>query len=202
MNRLLALGIISLLLFSACRREAEVEVTETRPLTTRDQKIKLNATSDERFRNTQPAPVRAETPIGWLQRPGTQFRLLNYRFGESGLGEVWVTVSAGSVLDNVNRWLMQFSATPVSQEELSQQRKIPVAGGEGVWVEASGEYAPGMGASPKPGYSLAGVVAELDGKIITVKMIGPVAEVAKEQATLENFAKSLELNDGSQRKSP
>ena len=190
-------AILSALLpcLSACRREAEVEVTETRPLTTRDQSVKLHATSDERFRNTKPAPVRGETPEGWLQRPGTQFRLLNYRFGESGLGEVWVTVSAGSVMENVNRWLLQFNAAPLDAEGFAKLREVPIAGGSGVWVEAEGQYAPGMGAEPKPGYALAGVVALLDGEIVTVKMVGPKAEVLTQHEVLENFAKNLKLAD-------
>jgi hypothetical protein len=179
----------------ACRRQAEVEVTETRVHTTRDQAVKLHATSDERFRNSKPAPVIGETPEGWLQRPGTQFRLLNYRFGESGLGEVWVSVSAGSVMENVNRWLLQFNAPPLDAGSFAKLRQVPLAGGSGVWVVAEGEYSPGMGAPPQPGYALAGVIARLGEDIVTVKMVGPKAEVLAEHEVLENFAKNLKLAD-------
>lgn len=179
----------------ACRRQAEVEVTETRVHTTRDQAVKLHATSDERFRNSKPAPVLGETPAGWLQRPGTQFRLLNYRFGESGLGEVWVSVSAGSVMENVNRWLLQFNAAPLDAASFAKLRQVPLAGGSGVWVVAEGEYAPGMGAPPQSGYALAGVIARLGDDIVTVKMVGPRAEVLAEHEVLENFAKNLKLAD-------
>ncbi len=195
MKRMLAIVLTLLPALGACRRDDEVEVTETRPLTTRDQAVKLHASSDERFRDAKPAPVRGETPDGWLQRPGTQFRLLNYRFGESGLGEVWVTVSAGSVMENVNRWLAQFNTAPLDAEGFAKLREVPIAGGSGVWVEAEGDYAPGMGAPPKPGYALAGVVALLGGDIVTVKMVGPKAEVLAEREVLETFAKNLKLAD-------
>lgn len=170
-------------------------VTETRAATTKDKKPKLFATSDERFRDTKPSPVKGVTPAGWLALPASQFRLLNYRFGESGMGEVWVSLSAGSVLENVNRWLGQFGAQPLDAAGMEKLRSVPIADTTGAWVEAEGEYASGMGAPPKPGFALAGVVTSLKGQILTVKMVGPKAEVAAARPILENFAKSLEMAD-------
>ncbi|MCU0751945.1 MAG: hypothetical protein MUF86_17380 [Akkermansiaceae bacterium] len=181
--------------FSSCREKPEVVVTETRQMTTRDKAPRLFATSDQRFRDAKPSPVRGRAPEHWLAVPATQFRLLNYRFGASGQGEVWVTLAAGSVLENVNRWLGQFGTPPIDAAALDGLRKIPLAGGSGVWVEAAGEYASGMGAPPKPGFALAGVVASINGEILTVKMVGPKAEVEEARADLENFAKSVELAD-------
>ena len=182
--------------FSSCEEKQEVVVTETRPLTTKDKVPKLHATSDERFRDAKPSPVKAgEIPDGWLALPASQFRLLNYRFGESGMGEVWVSISAGSVLDNVNRWLGQFGAERIDQAALEKLRSVPIANSTGVWVEAAGEYASGMGAPPKPGFALAGVVASTDRGILTVKMVGPKAEVEAAGPLLETFAKTLRLAD-------
>jgi hypothetical protein len=181
--------------FCACEEKKEIVVTETRRATTRDDAPKLFATSDERFRDARPAPVKAETPDGWLALPASQFRLLNYRFGESGMGETWVSISAGSVLENVNRWLRQFGAAPIDQDGLEKLRRVPIAGHNGTWVEAAGEYASGMGAAPKPGFALAGVVASINGSILTVKMVGPKSEVEAAKATLESFAKSLQMAD-------
>ncbi len=181
--------------FFSCREKPEVVVTETREMTTRDKPPRLFATSDERFRDAKPSPVKGRAPENWLSVPATQFRLLNYRFGTSGQGEVWVTRAAGSVLENVNRWLGQFGATPIDQAALDGLRKVPIVGGSGVWVEAEGEYASGMGAPPKPGFALAGVIASINGEILTVKMVGPKTEVEAARADLENFAKSVELAD-------
>lgn len=184
-----------LVLLSSCREEAEPVVTETRAVTTRDQAPKLFATSDERFRDAKPSPVRGATPDGWLALPATPMRLLNYRFGESGLGEVWVSISSGTLPDNVNRWLGQFGAPPLDAAGMAKLRAVPIAGASGVWVEAAGEYAAGMGAAPKPGYALAGVVADLRGRILTVKMVGPQAEVEAARAILENYTANLKMAD-------
>ncbi len=188
--------LAALAVFSSCEDKKEVMVTETRPLTTRDKAPKLHATSDERFRDAKPSPVKAgEIPVGWLALPASQFRILNYRFGESGMGEVWVSISAGSVLENVNRWLGQFGAKPIDAAALEKLRSVPIAGATGVWVVAAGEYASGMGAPPKAGFALAGVIASTDRGILTVKMVGPKAEVEAAGPLLETFAKTLQLTD-------
>lgn len=194
-KRLTVFLFACLALISSCEERKEVVVTETRAATTRDVAPKLSATSDERFRDAKPSPVKGETPEGWLALPATQLRLLNYRFGESGMGEVWVSISSGSVLDNVNRWFNQFGAEPVDQAGLGKLRSVPIAGNPGVWVEAVGEYASGMGSAPKSGYALAGVVAMVDGRILTVKMVGPKDEVAAASPILENFSKTLKIVD-------
>lgn len=192
-NRRAACLFACLILVSSCREEKEIVVTETRATTTRDAAPKLFATSDERFRDAKPSPVTGELPEGWLALPASQFRLLNYRFGESGMGEVWVSIASGTVLDNVNRWLKQFGAPATDAAGLAKLRNVPIAGATGVWVEAAGDYVGGMGAEPKPGFALAGVVASLDGRILTVKMVGPKAEVEAARPVLENFVKSLKL---------
>lgn len=168
-----------------------MEVEETRPLTSKDRDWKLFANSDERFRNEQPSPVKGSPPENWLVLPSAQFRELNYRFGATG--EVYVTLASGSVADNVNRWRGQFGVAPFTSAEFAAAEKTAIAGTEGVWMEASGEYASGMGAPPQPGYGLAGVIAQVDGRILTVKMVGPEAEVEAEKPALRAFAASLEM---------
>jgi len=185
--------IASVVFFSGCEEKKEVTVTETRPATTRDVSPKLFATSDERFRDAKPSPVKATTPEGWLALPASQFRILNYRFGESGMGEVWVSLSAGSVLDNVNRWLNQFGAAPLDEEGLNKLPAVTITGTTGKWVTAEGDYASGMGAPQKPGFALAGVVTQVKGQILTVKMVGPKAEVEKAKPVLESYARSLTM---------
>jgi hypothetical protein len=194
-NRPAACVLASLVVLSSCGEKKEVVVTETRDLTGRDSPPKLFATSDERFRDAQPSPVKGTLPDGWLALPASQFRLLNYRFGESGMGEVWVSISSGTVLDNANRWLKQFGGTPLDPAGLEKLRAVPVAGTTGTWVEAEGEYASGMGAGPQSGFALAGVIASLDGRILTVKMVGPKAEVESAKPVLEVFAKALKLTE-------
>ncbi len=118
---------------------------------------------------------------------------MNYRFGESGMGEVWVSISQGTVLDNVNRWFKQFGTESVDAAALAKLPSVTLAGSPGVWVTAEGEYAGGMGAPPKPGFALAGVVASVGGQILTVKMVGPKAEVEAAKPVLEAYAKSVRM---------
>ena len=185
--------IASVVIFSGCEEKKEITVTETRAATTRDQAPKLFATSDERFRDAKPSPVKGDTPAGWLALPASQMRLLNYRFGESGTGEVWVSISQGSVLDNANRWLKQFAAPPIDAAALATLPAVTIAGSTGKWITAVGDYAGGMGAPPKTGFALAGVVASVGGQILTVKMVGPKAEVEAAKPMLEAYAKTVRM---------
>ena len=187
-------GVLAL---TGCKKEKEVTVTETRPLTTFDVAPKLFATADERFRDVKPSPVTGTTPEGWLEQPGSQFRMLNYRFGQSGNGEAYVTIAAGSILDNVNRWLKQFGVAPLDPAGIDKLRHVMISGGQGVWVQAEGTYDSGMamgGAEPKTGYALEGVVAMVNGKILTVKMVGPKDEVAEAKAALEAYINTVRLS--------
>jgi hypothetical protein len=184
---------ISLLCASCDKDSTPLQVEETRPLTTKDIEAKLFATSDERFRNAKPAPVKGVPPEKWLVLPAAQFRELNYRFGASGTGEVYVTLASGSVGDNVNRWRRQFGLEPFTPAEMDAAQRTPIAGTEGIWVEGAGEYASGMGAPPKPGYGLAGVIAQVGDRILTVKMVGLAGEVESEKPALKAFAASLEM---------
>lgn len=193
MNCRVACVLASAVLFSACREKKEIVVTETRVQTTHDSTPKLFATSDERFRDAKPSPVKGDIPDSWLALPASQFRLLNYRFGDSGKGEVWVSLSQGSVLDNANRWLKQFSATELDPPALEKLKSVAIAGTTGKWIETAGDYGGGMGAPPQTGYALAGVIASVNGQILTVKMIGPKAEVEAAKPVLEIFSKSLRM---------
>ena len=189
---LLACGMA---LVSCKKTPLEVTSTEKRGLTTKDGEMKLFASSDEQFRGTSTAPYQDSPPSHWLVRPASQFRLLNYAFGNSGMGEVYVSQSQGSVLDNVNRWLKQFSQDDLSAEQLASLPKAQLLGSEAVIVEAKGLYASGMGKEPVDGFALAGLVARVGNDIITIKMIGPEAEVAAERAALLEYAKSLSARE-------
>jgi hypothetical protein len=191
--------LASVVIFSACKEKGDITVTEIRQVTTKDEAPKLFATSDERFNDAKPGPVKADTPLGWLVLPAAQFRLLNYRFGESGMGEVWVSLSNGTVLDNANRWLKQFQQKLIDQEGLAKLPPFSLAGSTGVWVSAEGDYGampggPGMpGVEGKPGFALAGVIASVKGQILTVKMVGPKEEVAAAKPALEAYVKSVRM---------
>lgn len=193
-NRVACL-LACVVIFSGCEKKTEVTVTETREPTLRDAKPKLFATSDERFRNAKPSPVKGDAPASWLTLPASQMRQLNYKFGASGAGEVYVSITGGTVLDNVNRWLAQFGGKAIDQAALEKLPSVSIAGTTGVWVTAEGEFGgmSSMNDPKKPGYALAGVVASVNGQIVTIKMVGPKSEVDAAKPGLEAFSKSLRM---------
>jgi hypothetical protein len=183
----LCLGLA--LLLPACRKSVE-KVEMTREQTMRDQDLKLDATSSERFGNTGTGPIIAGMiPEGWQEMPGNQFRLLSYHFGTGG--DVAVGLAAGGMAENVNRWLHQFAKEPLGDAAMARLEQGTVTGIPGLWVEAEGDYIAGMGQTAKPGQALYGIIAEKDGRIVTVKMTGPAAEVAAEKPKLKAFVAAL-----------
>lgn len=170
----------------------EVVATESRGKTSKDKPVKLFATSDERFRNTPESPFRAQAPSDWVMRPATQFRLLNYSCGESGRCEVYVSQSQGTVLDNVNRWLKQFSQPALDDAGLQGLAAVSCLGQSGVLVKAEGTYVGGMGKEPEANFALMGVVVAVGDAIYTVKMVGPVADVKAQEEKLLSFVQSLQ----------
>ena len=183
--------IFAAILCAGCGEKDEVSVSETRPVASNDFAPRLDATPDERFSNARRCPFKAETPQDWKVLPATEFRLMNYGFGPSGQGEVWVSTSNGSVLDNANRWLRQFGKPPIDEAALKALPTVPILGTTGVLLKTEGDYTPGMGQPPKPGYGLAGVIADYGGEILTIKMVAPAAEVRFGVPALEKLVASL-----------
>ena len=194
MKKVIAISLVSLC-FVGCRHKEPMEVTsnETRPLSTRDGEIKLDATSAERFGVTQQTSASVTfvdaAPSDWKSQPATMFRLKNYSFGTAG--EVSLSQSQGTVLDNANRWLGQFEAEKLYDESLTKLPTETFLGTQAAWIEAQGTYNPGMGKSAASGYALAGVIAEVNGSIVTVKMVGPVAEVEAQKQALRAYLASV-----------
>ena len=54
-----------------------------------------------------------------------------------------------------------------------------------------------MGDEAKPGYGLAGVIAEVNGQILTVKMIAPRQEVTAEKERLRTYIGTLQMTQAS-----
>ena len=100
-------------------------------------------------------------------------------------------LAAGGMADNVNRWLRQFDKDPLSEAAIAKLEQGIVTGIPGLWVEAEGDYLPGMGQPAKPGQALYGIIAEKDGRIVTVKMTGPADEVKAEKEKLKAFVAAL-----------
>jgi hypothetical protein len=183
-------AVLAIALLAGCDKPAEVSVDESRAVTMRDGGHKLNATASDRFEEPGTGPYIAGTvPDGWLVQPSSAFRLLSYRFGTGG--DIAVGVSSGGLLENVNRWLGQFGMDPLAEADLEKLEKGESVGAKGVWIEAAGDYSPGMGQPPRAAQSLYGLVAVEGDRIVTIKMTGPADEVAAQKSALKVFAATL-----------
>ncbi len=136
-------------------------------------------------------PLVTVMPPEWRQLPGTRFRIFNYRFGKDG--EVYVTRASGGVLENVNRWLKQFSKEPL--EQIDDLPKVEVLGKEGILVSAKGRFAGGMGKPAKENAALLGVIVQVGGQLLTVKMIGDADAVEAERDRLIQFCNKLRIRE-------
>ena len=166
--------MFSLIFCASCREAERIVVNERQAHTVADQGNHS---------------LIAVMPSEWRQVPSTEFRMLNYRFGDSG--EVFVGRSRGGLMPNINRWLGQFGKPAI--ENADELPKVAMLGQEGVLITASGDFAGGMGRSARKDAGLAGVIVALGDQLITVKMMGAADAVAAEQERLIKFCEGLRI---------
>jgi hypothetical protein len=202
MKSLLPLFTLLIFLVSCKEPVAEVEVTTTRPLTTADQNPVIGASDAEQF---LPPEVRSQVegaesgesvkewdyqlPDGWRREEDRPMREVNLTFGPAeSAGEVYLTVVGGNLKANADRWFRQFGQEP---KPLSEMQRVPFLGDEAFFIEAEGRYEPGMGQSAKAEQALLGVIADREGRVVTVKMVGPKETVLAERVRFLKFLSSL-----------
>ena len=121
----------------------------------------------------RPRPYRWALPAGWVEKPASQFREVNFAFGPAGEGECYISRSQGSELDNVNRWRQQMAQPPLTEEELAGLPRRTMFGCPAVLLDLTGTYTGAGGASPTAGTRLLGLVRAERDLTLTVKMTGP-----------------------------
>lgn len=187
----------------------------TRPITvTRDYDVdpraqeKVGATSPERF-GTMGAPAAAagahandakpelvwNIPEGWVELPPTQYRTANLQPAGNPELECYVTVlqgDGGGVFGNVNRWRGQMGLAALDEAAVAALPQQKLLGLDAVRLDLEGNFA-GMGGEARPDWSMVGLIASFQGTTITVKLTGPIAAIAGERASFEQFVKSLRL---------
>ena len=171
------LAAMMMLHLVSCKSSSEtVQVTETRELTQWD---------------SPRVPIIPVMPPEWRQVPSTSIRVFNYKFGVDG--EVYISNSRGGVLSNMNRWLKQYGKPEV--ETVDNFTKVKVLNVDGVLIETTGRFGGGMGKLPRENAGLLGLIADFDGNLLTVKMIGPAEDVAAERDRFITFCKTLRERD-------
>ena len=163
---------------------------------------KLHVPSWERFgyRRKQPGqPGQQRTPkpeytyqvpAGWTKLEPKPLRDVNLRVGDV---ECYVsTLTGGGPLANINRWRQQMSMPNLSPEELAQLPHRKLLGREGALVELVGSFT-NRGVT-RPGTGLVAVYVQFPAFAVSVKMIGPAADVAAATAGFEQLLTSLKID--------
>lgn len=137
----------------------------------------------------------ATQPLEWRRVSRTEFRLLNYAAGEEtqiAVGQV----DGGGILANMNRWKREFGQEVL--ENIDGLEKIEMLGGRRAYViQLKGTYQTKMSGMPVKAedWAVTGVICDIGGgSLLTVKMMGPEAEVKAQQENLMKFIKSIRVN--------
>lgn len=137
-----------------------------------------------------PGGLLAQMPATWRQIPPTSFRLLNYRFGESG--EVSLSRAKGSIAANVSRWASQMGHE--KENALKEITKVTLLGKEGYLVDFSGDFRGAMGVDAIKDARLIASLVNFGGEILVVKMLGKKEEVKQQKKHFLAFCQSLSLD--------
>lgn len=200
----------ALFLFSACGESGTTPGLVKRSLSDSEKNFNLAESSSERFRyqttpaaggsgeNTGSPTLIYETPAGWVEKPGSAMRDINFTIGENGEAECYVARlpgAGGGLLANVNRWRSQMGAPPLTEEQVAALPTKPLFGQQAHFVTVDGSYTPGMGTSDTfENYRLLGLILASDAGAVFVKMTGPKDLVMQHEAAFDQFTRSIDVN--------
>ena len=140
-----------------------------------------------------------EVPTSFKTSP-PKSRMLQYEFkvGEEDKSARLTMMAAGGGVDpNIKRWKGQFAG---GDPKAQKSEKIDVDGWDVHIVDCSGSYAERMGGGPFAGgkvvqredYAMVGaIIAQPEGRLYFLKMIGPAETVKANRKTFVNMLKSL-----------
>jgi hypothetical protein len=130
-------------------------------------------------------------PDGWTVDPVA--RSMREVTLTKGSAELYVSVlggGGGGLLANVNRWLGQFGAPRIDATALAGLERVPCLGSEAYVIDAEGSFT-GTDGNQQTGMGLLGALLEQPTRLVTVKLVGPAAEVRVERAAFLSFVSSL-----------
>ena len=132
-------------------------------------------------------------PDSWTVDTSNKMRVVNYRFGESGESECYISVlggDGGGVEMNVNRWRSQVGVDELSASEIMGLPTLKILGVDSPWMEAYGDFS-GMGADDLSNAGIKGAICVLGSEALFIKMIGPAAELREQHDNFISFCESL-----------
>ncbi len=136
-------------------------------------------------------------PEAWDSAPDRPFRNANYFAGSEAV-EAYISVlpgDAGGPLANVNRWRSQMGQGPLNIEEFDGLERLAMLDSAGVLIEIEGSYQ-SMSGGNLPEAMMLGVLGQVPGRSVFVKMIGPTDLVLEQRESFLEFCRSLETVTG------
>ena len=134
-----------------------------------------------------------ELPAGWREGKRKPMRLATMEFGDSGQSEVSVIVlsgTGGGKVANIKRWYQQVGRPEPSSEDIAGLENLEVLDKPSPLVEVSGDFS-GMGRRQISDAGLLGLICELAGQTLFIKMTGPKDEVFGQREAFKAFCRSL-----------
>ena len=157
----------------------------------------LSLSQSTAAQNPAPAPPPAASPLtweipeGWTALGRKPMREVTFATGDEA--RCWITIlggDGGGTLANVNRWRNEMGQEPLKEGDLATLPTMPMLGGDAYVVEAEGSYS-SMGSTAESDWAMIGLIRNLDGKAVFIKLVGPKAEVESARAGIEFLAQSL-----------
>ncbi|MEM7305616.1 MAG: hypothetical protein AAF682_03045 [Planctomycetota bacterium] len=185
------------LVAGGCAGGANEYVIDVKRTVQDDNGLRWDATAEERFgmrpmskpssttevSQQSSGPFDWTAPSGWTQVAPTMMRVVNFMAGEHQEVQCYVTILAGDgggALSNVNRWQDQLGLPDLTPEQFDRLERHPVLGTDGVLLEARNDSD-----------FMYGMVCELPGQAVFVKMTGPLHEMSGERDKFLAFCTSL-----------
>ncbi len=137
------------------------------------------------------SPLSWETPEGWTAMGRKPMREVTFAAGTDA--RCWITIlggDGGGTLANVNRWRNEMGQPPLKEGDLAALPTMPMLGGQAYVVEAEGSYS-SMGSAAESDWGMIGLIRNLDGKAVFIKLVGPKPEVEAAREGIQFLAQSL-----------
>lgn len=132
-------------------------------------------------------PFAATVPADWQPKAGSS-RFLHHSFGTAS--EVYVNSIGGELRELLAIWRSELQLPPLTDAELQALPKLPLLGGDGVLLDARGDYRGTDGRAVADARLLV-AARNVDGAVLFVKLAGPADEVTAQEAAFRSFCASL-----------
>ena len=141
------------------------------------------------------SPLTWDIPEGWTTLGKKPMREVTFVAGTEA--RCWITIlggDGGGTLANVNRWRNEMGQPPLNEADLETLPKVPMLNGQAYVVEATGSYS-SMGSTAEDDWAMIGLIRNLSGRAIFIKLVGPNDEVEAARSALEFLAQSLKESE-------